>query len=53
MKKIEKREIRDASFTVRIRKSTLKKIKELATKNHVSQATVIEQLVNEAFEEDK
>lgn len=53
MKKLEftKKLKRDTPLTVRLPKDTVDKLREIAEKNEVSQADVIEQLIATAYRE--
>ncbi len=45
--KFEKKQKRDVAITVRLKSTTVKKLKELAKRHAVSQADVIEKLIED------
>lgn len=51
--KFEKKEKRDTALTVRVRPAVLEMLNELKNKYQVSQADIIEQLIENAFQAEK
>ena len=51
MDKFVKKELRSAALTVRLRPSTVWKLVKIAKANEISQADVIEQLIEQTFAE--
>lgn len=49
---IPKKEIRDASLTIRLKRSTVDKLKKLSAKLGRSQADIIEHLIDSTFQSE-